>query len=165
MTTENEENEAKEMMEEDQLNNQQDVSPKEKNGDETGTDKKDQKCVFYPNCTKQDTCPYFHPTELCKAFPSCTYGKNCRYIHPEVPCKYGIRCQRMGCSYAHPKKIKILVQMDSLAPRKIHANFLILLKHVNLGHLAQELCVRSLTQNLVNLGQNVRSRDAPFRTY
>jgi len=104
MTTENEENEAKEMMEEDQLNNQQDVSPKEKNGDETGTDKKDQKCVFYPNCTKQDTCPYFHPTELCKAFPSCTYGKNCRYIHPEVPCKYGIRCQRMGCSYAHPKK-------------------------------------------------------------
>jgi len=67
------------------------------------SEKKDEKCVFFPNCTKQD-CPFFHPTETCKAFPSCAFGKSCRYIHPDIPCKYGNLCQRVNCGYTHPKK-------------------------------------------------------------
>jgi len=64
-----------------------------------------QKCRYYQNCTNPE-CPYYHPKENCQLFPKCPYGKDCRYIHPDIPCKYGSICQRLNCSYSHPRKIK-----------------------------------------------------------
>jgi len=60
--------------------------------------KKKGRCMYFPNCTNP-SCQYFHPTDPCKNFLTCTSGSRCLYIHP--PCKFGSRCTRRGCSYAH----------------------------------------------------------------
>ncbi|CAD5224831.1 unnamed protein product [Bursaphelenchus okinawaensis] len=58
-----------------------------------------ERCRFWPNCTKGPTCPYIHPTQTCSKFPGCFYGNKCVYIHPL--CKYGISCTRPNCPYTH----------------------------------------------------------------
>jgi len=60
---------------------------------------KSQRCIFYPNCTKED-CPFIHPTDTCRYFPNCPYGNQCIYEHP--PCKYAGKCSRKDCIYFHP---------------------------------------------------------------
>lgn len=42
------------------------------------------KCKFFPKCTKESTCPYYHPKEECKFFPNCSFGEKCLRIHPDV---------------------------------------------------------------------------------
>ncbi|KAI8615902.1 hypothetical protein BC830DRAFT_245978 [Chytriomyces sp. MP71] len=32
-------------------------------------------------CQNQDTCPYFHPLEICRFYPKCRSGNACYYIH------------------------------------------------------------------------------------
>lgn len=59
-----------------------------------------QRCVYYPNCSKGEDCPFFHPTEDCKLFPNCPHGDNCDFVHP--PCKFGDNCARRPyCQFAH----------------------------------------------------------------
>ncbi|CAD5231727.1 unnamed protein product [Bursaphelenchus xylophilus] len=58
-----------------------------------------ERCRFWPNCTKGASCPYIHPTQTCAKFPSCFYGNKCLYIHPL--CKYGITCKKPNCPFTH----------------------------------------------------------------
>ena len=53
-----------------------------------------QKCKYFPDCSKGDTCTYFHPKEECKNFPSCSYGETCMFLHPKIECKFGSSCNR-----------------------------------------------------------------------
>jgi hypothetical protein len=67
---------------------------------ESGKTKDVDRCVYYPNCTKGEDCPFFHPTEECTRFPNCAKGDNCDFVHP--PCKFGENCQRRPlCPFAH----------------------------------------------------------------
>lgn len=68
--------------------------------DENGRKQKPDRCAFYPNCTKGDDCPFFHPTQPCRNYPNCPKGDHCDYVHP--PCRFGDNCQRRPmCPYAH----------------------------------------------------------------
>lgn len=41
------------------------------------------RCRFWPNCTQQENCTYWHPKELCIDFPDCPKtADTCLYIHP-----------------------------------------------------------------------------------
>ncbi|KAG0228267.1 hypothetical protein B0O80DRAFT_55065 [Mortierella sp. GBAus27b] len=41
------------------------------------------RCRFWPSCSQQDTCQYWHPKELCAEFPNCPKtADTCLYIHP-----------------------------------------------------------------------------------
>lgn len=59
-----------------------------------------ERCKYWPQCTAGDDCAYYHPTKMCRAFPKCRFGQKCLFIHP--PCKFGNRCERSNCSFAHP---------------------------------------------------------------
>jgi len=86
----------------------------------------DVSCKFGANCTRQDCtfthpppistipckngfacyffngdqCTYFHPQEACRFGDKCTKGTGCSYSHGPQ-CKFGSRCNRQGCTYAH----------------------------------------------------------------
>lgn len=59
------------------------------------------RCAYWPQCTNEE-CSYIHPTENCPKFPKCSFGESCFYLHPSIPCRFGLYCQRPGCSYVHP---------------------------------------------------------------
>ncbi|KAM3583041.1 hypothetical protein VKS41_004796 [Umbelopsis sp. WA50703] len=78
-------------------------------------EKKDKKervrCTFWPNCSKGEDCPFWHPRTLCRDFPNCPRKANeCLYIHPEAPksvetkakCKFWPNCTNPQCPYTHP---------------------------------------------------------------
>ncbi|EGT43580.1 hypothetical protein CAEBREN_24033 [Caenorhabditis brenneri] len=58
-----------------------------------------ERCVFWPKCTKGDSCAFFHPTTNCKNFPNCTFGIRCLFIHP--PCRFDRYCTKKHCPYTH----------------------------------------------------------------
>jgi len=61
------------------------------------------RCIFWPKCSKGESCLYHHPSEQCKNYPSCPYGDSCFFIHPSgTVCKYGIKCFRHDCYFKHP---------------------------------------------------------------
>lgn len=63
-------------------------------GNGTGRAEVLERCRYWPNCKRGDSCPYHHPTVPCKLFPDCKYGKKCLYVHPQ--CKYNSRyCKYM----------------------------------------------------------------------
>jgi hypothetical protein len=79
-----------------------------------------EKCVFYPNCTKGDACPFHHPTTTCTFWPQCSFGDKCvnyhppiapvkRELKPSIACKFGAGCTRGAeCSFAHPPVAAVL---------------------------------------------------------
>ncbi|ORX47558.1 hypothetical protein BCR36DRAFT_371621 [Piromyces finnis] len=120
----------------------------ENNNDIVETEQMEEKpvrCVFWPNCAKQDECKFWHPKELCKKFPNCQDNDKCLYIHPQVPvtatypkvnsylnypnamplapqvpiaipCKYGIHCTKVNCPYLHNTPTMVTPGVD---PTKI----------------------------------------------
>jgi len=64
-----------------------------------------ERCTFWPICTKGENCPYYHPKETCKYWPNCSYGIKCLNIHPLVPCKFGTTCMNPHCEFSHPSAI------------------------------------------------------------
>ncbi|KAJ3022315.1 hypothetical protein HKX48_006502 [Thoreauomyces humboldtii] len=65
------------------------------------------RCAYWPNCTRGESCSFFHPTATCPQFPNCEKGNQCRYIHPDgngesVLCRFGMACTRAGCAFTHP---------------------------------------------------------------
>jgi len=84
------------------------------------TKNKAQRCVFYPNCTKDD-CPFVHPKEDCRYFPNCPYGNLCVYIHPS--CKYLGRCSRPNCMYYHPVQNKTDCKNGFACPNQTECQF------------------------------------------
>lgn len=72
----------------------------DENGGDDKQNNKPDRCAFYPNCTKGEECPFFHPTQPCRNYPNCSKGDHCDYVHP--PCKFGDNCARRPmCPYAH----------------------------------------------------------------
>lgn len=70
------------------------------------------RCSFWPNCTRDESCNFWHPRDFCPHFPNCRYADNeCLFIHPAsthtipmsaIECKFGAFCTRPDCMYAHP---------------------------------------------------------------
>ncbi|CCD71770.1 Zinc finger CCCH domain-containing protein 14 [Caenorhabditis elegans] len=58
-----------------------------------------ERCIFWPKCTKGDTCAFMHPTTNCKNFPNCTFGIRCLFIHP--PCRFDRFCTKKHCPFTH----------------------------------------------------------------
>lgn len=58
-----------------------------------------ERCKFFPNCTRGDSCEFVHPTTACKSFPICKFGESCLYIHPK--CKFDLACVRADCNFSH----------------------------------------------------------------
>ncbi|GAB0094921.1 hypothetical protein DMENIID0001_102470 [Sergentomyia squamirostris] len=58
-----------------------------------------ERCKYFPNCTKGDTCEFIHPSMPCKSFPNCKFGEMCLYLHPK--CKYDLTCSRLDCNFSH----------------------------------------------------------------
>uniref|UniRef100_A0A6B2EH44 Zinc finger CCCH domain-containing protein 14 n=1 Tax=Phlebotomus kandelakii TaxID=1109342 RepID=A0A6B2EH44_9DIPT len=57
------------------------------------------RCKYFPNCTKGDSCEFIHPSTPCKAFPNCKFGDLCLYLHPK--CKFDLTCSRHNCNFSH----------------------------------------------------------------
>ncbi|XP_055695439.1 zinc finger CCCH domain-containing protein 14 [Lutzomyia longipalpis] len=57
------------------------------------------RCKYFPNCSKGDTCEFIHPSMPCKSFPNCKFGDMCLYLHPK--CKYDLTCSRLDCNFSH----------------------------------------------------------------
>lgn len=60
-----------------------------------------ERCRFWPDCRNEDVCPFYHPSKPCTAFPNCWYRDKCLFIHPS--CKFGMKCSKINCIYAHYK--------------------------------------------------------------
>lgn len=58
-----------------------------------------ERCKFFPNCTRGDSCEFVHPSTTCKSFPNCKFGESCLYIHPK--CKFDLACVRADCNFSH----------------------------------------------------------------
>uniref|UniRef100_A0A1B0D6P9 Zinc finger CCCH domain-containing protein 14 n=1 Tax=Phlebotomus papatasi TaxID=29031 RepID=A0A1B0D6P9_PHLPP len=63
------------------------------------TGKPKERCKYFPNCTKGDTCEFIHPSTPCKSFPNCKFGDMCLYLHPK--CKFDLTCSRLDCNFSH----------------------------------------------------------------
>ncbi|CAD6193434.1 unnamed protein product [Caenorhabditis auriculariae] len=74
-----------------------------------------ERCRFWPNCTKSDSCQYHHPVKACMNFPSCSFGSRCLYVHPA--CKFDKNCTKASCPYTHYGTGGIVPQPPSSAPR------------------------------------------------
>lgn len=82
-----------------------------------------ERCKFYPNCSRGDTCEFVHPSSPCKVFPLCKFGESCLYIHPK--CKFDLACVRADCPYSH-------TPVSSAAPLgELSGNFQIKLHFAN----------------------------------
>ncbi|XP_059619673.1 zinc finger CCCH domain-containing protein 14 [Phlebotomus argentipes] len=57
------------------------------------------RCKYFPNCTKGDSCEFIHPSMPCKSFPNCKFGEMCLYLHPK--CKFDLTCSRHNCNFSH----------------------------------------------------------------
>lgn len=117
-------------------NNNNTTNNNNNNIDPEQMEEKPVRCVFWPNCAKQDECKFWHPKELCKKFPNCPDNDKCLYIHPQVPvtanyskvnpymsfpttmpltsqatiaipCKYGIHCAKANCPYLHSTPVVV----------------------------------------------------------
>ncbi|KAF1752846.1 hypothetical protein GCK72_019401 [Caenorhabditis remanei] len=58
-----------------------------------------ERCVFWPKCTKGESCQFMHPSTPCKNFPNCTFGTRCLFIHP--PCRFDRFCTKKHCPFTH----------------------------------------------------------------
>ena len=60
----------------------------------------EQDCMFYPNCTKGDSCPYRHPTmPLCRNGADCLV-EGCKFVHLKTLCKWN-PCLNPACTFKH----------------------------------------------------------------
>ncbi|RKO92548.1 hypothetical protein BDK51DRAFT_41693 [Blyttiomyces helicus] len=57
------------------------------------------RCTFWPNCSRQASCTYLHPSAPCTN-PACPYpADRCHFIHPD--CRWGSACTNQGCRFLH----------------------------------------------------------------
>ncbi|XP_064601651.1 zinc finger CCCH domain-containing protein 14-like isoform X2 [Liolophura sinensis] len=66
------------------------------------SNKKTEKCKFWPACANGNQCSYHHPCTPCRSFPNCKFGDKCLYIHPN--CKYDAKCTKPDCPFTHASK-------------------------------------------------------------
>ncbi|KAG9242991.1 nuclear polyadenylated RNA-binding protein-like protein Nab2 [Calycina marina] len=86
--------------------------------------KQEQDCMFYPNCTKGDSCPFRHPTiPPCRNGADCTIA-NCKFTHMKTVCKYN-PCLNPICTFKHEEgqkrgkfEDKVWVAKEHVSERK-----------------------------------------------
>ncbi|KAH8591374.1 nuclear polyadenylated RNA-binding protein-like protein Nab2 [Bisporella sp. PMI_857] len=84
----------------------------------------EQDCMFYPNCTKGESCPYRHPT-----MPPCRNGadcsvEGCKFFHIKTVCKWN-PCLNPACTFKHEDgqkrgkyEDKVWIAKDHISERK-----------------------------------------------
>lgn len=97
------------------------------------TGKPKERCKYFPNCTKGDTCEFIHPSTPCKSFPNCKFGDMCLYLHPK--CKFDLTCSRLDCNFSHTPVI------SAAPPLGMYIHIYVAKVANNQGNFALFLCL------------------------
>jgi len=74
-------------------------------------------------CPKLDSgCTFKHPKVACRNPSSCPFKASCHFSHAK-PCQFGITCRTIGCTFAHPKKLKQKLIRCSMQTKRILRQF------------------------------------------